>query len=93
MDANPTIRKGILDGVKEFFVNYGADFKGLSKGQATFKVIKDITAGSVKATGSSIASTASKAPISSSSAFSESLVEDEQPTVSVDQQMMDLNLQ
>jgi hypothetical protein len=93
MEANPAIRKGILDGVKEFFVNYGADFKGLSKGQATFKVLKDITAGSVKATGSSIASTASKAPISSSSAFSESLVEDEQPTVAVDQQMMDLSLQ
>ena len=83
MQKNPAIRRGVMDGLKEFFLKYGSEFKGLSKGQAVAKV----TVGAAKGTVSGIASRASQAPIASSSALSGNTEDNRRPTVTVDDQM------
>lgn len=99
IEANPTIRKGALDSIKEFFVNYGSEFKGLSKTQKVGKLAKDVTVGAATATGRGIVNRASEAPIATSSALSEVGQQEDRPritinefagTASEDEQMMDL---
>ena len=87
---NPNIRRGALDSVKEFMVKYGSEFKGLSKTQKAGKLAKDVTVGAATATGRGIANRAAEAPIATSSALSEATQQEERPTVSVDDQMMNL---
>jgi hypothetical protein len=87
---NPDIRRGALDSVKEFMIKYGSEFKGLSKTQKAGKLAKDVTVGAATATGRGIVNRASEAPIATSSALSEATQQDERPTVTVDDQMMDL---
>jgi hypothetical protein len=87
---NPNIRRGALDSIKEFMIKYGSEFKGLSKKQMAGKVAKDVTVGAATATGRGIVNRASEAPIATSSALSEATQQEERPTVSVDDQMMNL---
>ena len=87
---NPNIRRGALDSVKEFMIKYGSEFKGLSKTQKAGKLAKDVTVGAATATGRGIVNRASEAPIATSSALSEATQQEERPTVSVDDQMMNL---
>ncbi len=93
LNKNPQIRKGAIESVKEFLINYGSQFKGLSKGQIAKKVAKDVTVGTAKKTGQAIIDAGSVAPLSSSSAFSEGFIAEPSPTVTVDEQMRQLNLQ
>jgi hypothetical protein len=90
--GSPTIRRGAIDGFKEFLIQYGSEFKGLSKTQATGKILKDATVGAARATGRGIGNMASQAPIASSSAFSDTDTDENKPTVTIDEQMMGLNL-
>ena len=87
MQKNPAIRRGVMDGLKEFFLKYGSEFKGLSKGQAVAKVAKGATVGAAKGIVSGIASRASQAPIATSSALSGNTEDNRRPTVTVDDQM------
>ena len=93
LNKNPQIRKGAIESVKEFLINYGSQFKGLSKGQIAKKVAKDVTVGTAKRTGQAILNAGSVAPLSSSSALSDGFIAEPSPTVTVDDQMRQLNLQ
>lgn len=90
--GSPEIRRGAIEGFKEFLIKYGSEFKGLSKTQATGKLLTDATVGAARATGRGIGNMASQAPIASSSAFSDTDTNEKRPTVTIDEQMMDLNL-
>ena len=94
LKQNPTIRKGAIDTLKEFTIKYGQSFKGLSKPMAVGKLALDATLLEGRIARRAAVSAFDNAPITSAGAFSEGRPRDEtRPVVTVEEQMMDLNVQ
>lgn len=94
LKQNPTIRKGAIDTLKEYAIKYGQSFKGLSKPRAVGKLALDATLFPAPIARRAAVSAFDNAPITSAGAFSEGRPRDEtRPVVTVEEQMMDLNVQ
>ncbi|MGB1651904.1 MAG: hypothetical protein ACPHEP_12815, partial [Acidimicrobiales bacterium] len=72
---------------------YGSTYKGLTKTQAVGKLAKDATIEASTKTARGVLDAGSQSPLSSAGALSGNTDDQRDPTVTIDEQMMDLGIE
>lgn len=93
LSKNPEIRRSAFHAFKEWAIGYGSTYKGLTKTQAVGKLAKDATIEASTKTARGVLDAGSQSPLSSAGALSGNTDDQRDPTVTIDEQMMDLGIE